>query len=85
MARERGTSIDEGRIKSGPFKGAKIVCRTYEKQGVIGFEIDDPDKIARTKKALDDYVEAYRQDQMQPRTDLLNPRDWYEPVFDSLI
>ena len=63
--------------------GAKVINVRYIKQGAIGIEYDDPERIERGRNALADYAEAYRLDQMQPRTDVLNPRDWYEPVFDS--
>jgi len=83
VVKERRISIDEGRIKSGSFKCAPIVCRTYERQGAIGFEIDDPETLARIEKALADYAVAVREDHMRPREEPPRRNCYFDSPLDQ--
>ncbi|KKR86298.1 MAG: hypothetical protein UU34_C0017G0014 [Candidatus Curtissbacteria bacterium GW2011_GWA1_41_11] len=64
VAKEQLTGVKVGdRLPNG----AKVINVQYVKQGAIGFEIDNPEIIARIEKALADYAAAVRKDQLRPR------------------
>ena len=81
MVKEQLTGVKVGdRLPNG----ARVINVRYVKQGVIGYEYDDPETLQRIKDAIKVYSEAVREDQLRTR-DIEPPYIPPDLIFDSSL